>query len=162
MIYTDNDRAILQTRIDAIHGWINIYRNDKAYAAVGAVNQVLETDLLEIRRIRWFSIAGDDELSLIWHRYFDNEAVSGEARESLFDFYAQGVQFMEMMAPVASGHLESFHAHLARSVTWPERTSVIGNVVQENTSTYSNLLAMIKNNPWVVFLIVLGMMDVKV
>jgi len=162
MVYSDNDRAILQSRINAIQEWVALFSRDSVNNAIGAVNHVVNNDLPEIRRIRWFSVASENELSAIWYRYFENITLDGEVKESVFDFYALGVQYMEMMAPIASGHSEGFQAHLARSITWPERTVVIGESTKDNISSYGNVMSMIKSNPWVMFFIILGMMDVKV
>ncbi|MNG14900.1 hypothetical protein D3C84_986920 [compost metagenome] len=107
-------------------------------------------------------MASVNELATIWYRFVENEDLEGEGREGVFDFYTQGVTYMEMMAPIASGHLESFLAHVAKAVTWPERSVVVSDIVRDNASSYENVLTMLKGNPWVVFMIILGMMPTKV
>ncbi|MNP88979.1 hypothetical protein D3C85_13730 [compost metagenome] len=162
MAYTDNDRIMLQDRIVAIGDWLNLYCADRVNVASGATQQILQNDIHEIRRIRWFSVASVNELATIWYRFVENEDLEGEGREGVFDFYTQGVTYMEMMAPIASGHLESFLAHVAKAVTWPERSVVVSDIVRDNASSYENVLTMLKGNPWVVFMIILGMMPTKV
>lgn len=162
MTYADSDKATLQNHIAAIEDWINLYRSDVVNEAVGAVEKIFNEHYLEIRRIRWFSIASPVELQSLWVRFIDIEDSNKELKESVFDFYVGGTSYMQLMAPVASAHADSFYAHVAHSLTWTQRSGVVPDTVRENSTTKENTVKMLKENPWALFLILLSLIPPRV
>lgn len=162
MTYADSDKAILQNHIAAVDGWISLYRSDAVNDAVGAVEMVFNEQIPEIRRIRWFSIASPVELLNLWTRFIETDDANKERKESVFDFYVNGTAYMQLMAPIASAHADSFYAHVAHSLTWTQRAGVVPDIVRENSTTKENTVKMLKDNPWALFLILLSLIPPRV
>lgn len=155
MTYADSDKAILQSHIAAVEDWMSLYRSDVVNETVGAVEFIFKEQLPEIRRVRWFSIASPVELLSLWKRFVDIDDEDRERKESVFDFYVNGTSYMQLMSSLASAHADSFYAHVAQSLTWTQRAGVMPDLIKENSTTKENIVKMLKENPWALFLILL-------
>lgn len=159
--YAESDKAALEAHLEAVDNWVGMWASDVANLACGAVKYFLDEQLLEIRRIRWYSITSEAELKEIWAKFIQPKAIDGEQAESILDFYITGTSYMQVLCPIATTHYDQFTGHLAKAMVWPKSATVASDLVRQNSANTAEFSQLIKSNPWMVFLIILSILPIK-
>lgn len=162
MSYADVNARLLEGHLKAIKAWCEIFFSDSASIALDLRAKIVDEDLLELRRIRWFSLASGPELEKLWTRYVERSAEEDpETRESLMDFVMNGASYMALHNAVSDADSKSFIAHLAQTISWPHRSPLTPKHMKEYTTDMNAVSTMLTDNHWVVFLFLLAWSDLK-
>lgn len=157
MTMADTDKRILDGLSESVARWTNLFFSDEIIQVLGIKTHFIQNDLPELRRLRWFGLHDTAALEKLWKRFVENGDLEGEERQSMFDFYMNGATFMWMNNPVPSGHYDSFISHLATTLSWVKRAPAVPTDTREHVGSYDEMKAVLKDNHWVVFMVVLSM-----
>jgi hypothetical protein len=161
MAYADSDRKILEGLTASIKKWTDVFLNDPASVVLDLRTTYLKDDLIELRRIRWFSMHTEPELEKLWLRYVDRDIDDTETKASLHDYVMSGCTHMLLHNSMSDTDYGSFIAHLARSVSWPNRSLLVPADQREYSASIEKFVSILKDNHWIVFLILLAMSDIE-
>ncbi|MNO14026.1 hypothetical protein D3C76_36660 [compost metagenome] len=161
--YADHDKRILNDLQTALRDWCNLFFNDPVTTGLGVKEHIVESDLPELRRIRWYATSDEVSAEKLWTRYIDNKDLEhgSEFRNTVFDFYMSGATYLWLNTPVASGHLDQFIGHLATSLTWAKGCYFVPPETREYMSTHEDMTKFLKGNHWAIFLLLLSMTEVQ-
>jgi len=162
MSFADVNARQLKGHLSSIKDWCNIFFNDSANIALDLRTKIIEEDLLELRRVRWFSLASGPELEKLWTRYVERtDEENPEVRESLMDFVMNGASYMVLHNPISDTDSKSFITHLAQTISWPHRSPLTPKHMKEYTTDMTAVITMLTDNHWVIFLFLLAWSDLK-
>jgi hypothetical protein len=158
----DNKRQNAQDVMDnVLMDWIELFVSDLDNQNSGAVDQ-LKIDILELRKIRWYSCQSDEFLKDIWQRFIDNEKIDKPLREAMNDFYLMGTGYILHRNNIPSGVYESFIKTLTHGITWVNRSFKIPDSLKEHTVGFEEFNSMVSNTPWLLFLILLSSLKLDI
>jgi hypothetical protein len=161
MAFADSDRKTLEGLTTSIKKWTDIFLNDPACTVLGLRDGFLREDLMELRRIRWFSVHTEPELEKLWLRYVDRDIEDTEVKASMFDYVMTGCTYMMLHNPMSEADYNSFIDHLAGALTWPSRAILVPVDHKQYSAPASTFTGILKTNYWMVFLILLAMSDIE-
>ncbi|QTH80283.1 hypothetical protein PA10_00083 [Pseudomonas phage pPa_SNUABM_DT01] len=161
--YAVHDKRILEDLKQALRNWCNIFFADPITAALGVKEHIVNNDLPELRRIRWYATSDEMAAEKLWLRYIDNQELeaNSELRNTVFDFYMSGATYIWLHTPVASGHLDQFIGHLTQSLTWAKSCKFVPEAAREYMSTPEEMKTFLKGNHWAVFMVLLSMSELS-
>lgn len=161
MAFAETDKRILDNLLASLKDWVRVFMGDPVNNALGLRSIILDGDLPEIRRIRWYAVKDLVEAQKLWTRYVDNEEHEGEVRHSLYDFYINGATYLWLHNPVSSSHYDSFIDHLAYTLGWVQRSTAIPATTREYLGNTEELSALLKNNHWLLFMLLMAISDLE-
>lgn len=161
MSYADTDRKVLLGFTEAVRGWTDIFLADTANQTLDLSTTLLEDDMMDLRRVRWYSIHTEPELEKLWLRYVDRENEEGEKKNSLFDYVMTGSTYMLLHNPVTDTEFSSFIRHLARTLSWPSRAVAIPADIRGYLGGAEEFTSALETNHWLIFLILLSMIKIE-
>ena len=161
MAFADSDRKILTDYSASIKKWTDIFLNDSVSSVLNLRETYLRLDLLELRRIRWFSIHTEPELEKLWLRYVDRDIEDAEAKASLHDYIMTGCTYMVMQNPTSDAEYESFITHVAKSLSWQHRAVLVPQEERQYAAPAETFINLLKLNHWLLFLVLLSMSDIE-
>lgn len=154
------NKAILNNLVGSIAEWTRIAFEDSVSAALG-LRETLSEDMVELRRIRWFSMSAAPELDKLWLRYVDRDIENDEAKQSLHDYVMLGTTYMMMQNPLTDEEYNGFIDHMAKSISWPNRATLIPDALREYFGQEEVFKKLLSTNHWLLFLILLSTSDIK-
>lgn len=152
------DITTLRALQGALKRWVDLFLSDPANQALG-LTQILDNQIIELRRVRWYSLDMADAEKL-WNDYVYDDDQSAEVRESLLDFYLNGASFLWLETPVPSQHRITFMEHLVDSLTWVNRGSLVPEAIREYTVGAGTLSKILDGNHWILFMILLSLTSI--
>lgn len=162
MTNADKEKKIFSDLSASIVKWTDLFFSDKACVAFDLRTKFLEEDMIELRRIRWFSMHMESELEKLWLRYVDRPAVEDEeVRQSFHDFVMNGCVYILVNNPCTEQDFNDFVKHLSKSISWPQRASLVPESLREYFGTEEEFVKVLSSNTWLIFLILLSMTDIK-
>lgn len=157
----ENDLKTLEGLNSALRKWLDIQFNDPANIVLGLREQIVTNDLTDLRRVRWWANHDDVHAEQLWSRFIANAELEGELKDTVFDFYVTGASFIWINTPTVNAHYESFIEHLAQNLSWMSRCRLVPEDVRQYAAGHELIVNFLKGNHWVVFMILLSMLDVK-
>lgn len=162
MTTAEKDKKMFTDISASIVKWTELFLSDPASVALDLRTKFLEEDMIELRRIRWFSMHMESELEKLWLRYVDRPALEDdEIRQSFHDYIMNGCVYVFANNPCSEQDYSDFIKHLAKSVSWPQRASLVPVQLREYFGKEEDFVNILTTNGWVVFLILLSMSDIK-
>jgi len=161
MSFAETDKRVLEGLTASLKKWVALSFKDPVNEALNLRAVILKEDLPELRRIRWYTVKDLVEVQKVWLRYIENETHEGEMKQSLYDFYMNGATYLWLQNPTASAHYESFISHLATTLAWAKRCQAIPADSREYMGNSEELTALLKNNHWLVFMVLLSVTDIE-
>ncbi|MCY1303250.1 hypothetical protein D9M70_529460 [compost metagenome] len=103
----------------------------------------------------------EPELEKLWLRYVDRDIEDAETKASLHDYVMTGCTYMLLNNPLSDTEYNSFIAHLARCLSWPNRSILVPNEQRDYSATADTFAGILRDNYWIIFLIILAMSDIE-
>lgn len=157
----ETDRSTLEGLSEALRKWATLQFTDTINTVIGLKEQILNNDLPQLRRVRWYAMHDQVHATELWMRYMENEELEGELRETVFDFYVTGSSFIWLNNPVATAQYDAFITHLSTNLSWMARCTLVPTDIRQHVATQEQIEAFLKGNHWAVFLILLSMLDLQ-
>jgi hypothetical protein len=161
MAATDTERSTLDNLNTALRKWTDMQFNDTTNTAIGLRAQIMEQDLPQLRRVRWYAMHDQVHATELWQRYVENLELEGELKETVFDFYVTGASYIWLVNPTASENYDAFIAHLCTNLSWMKRCTLVPPDLKEHAAEHAQIESFLKGNHWAVFLILLSMLDLQ-
>lgn len=161
MSFAETDKKILTSLTESLQEWCSVFVKDPINETLGVKALILDNDLPQLRRVRWYAINSQVEAEKLWTRYVEQADQEGEVKDTLFDFYMNGATYIWMKNPISDAHYTSFISHLAGTVSWPSRSKLIPQEVQGYVVSSEQFNELLKNNHWLVFLLLLSVTDIQ-
>jgi hypothetical protein len=155
------DLNVLDGLNRALRKWVDIQFNDKTNTVVGLKEHVMENDLPQMRRVRWYAMHDEVHAADLWQRYVENVELEGELKETVFDFYVTGASYIWLNTPTATANYDAFIEHLASNLSWLARCKLVPGDIRQYAATHEQVTEFLKGNHWAVFLILLSMLDLQ-
>lgn len=155
MSIADSDKITLKRLQDSLVLWDQTFKRDPLNQALG-VCETLQEDLLDIRRVRWYSLAGIAGAEDLWRRHVECEGLTGEVREGVLDYYMNGATFIMLNTPMAHASQTSFIRHLCESLTWVNRSPLVPTHIREYALGFEDFVKLVSDNHWILFMILLS------
>lgn len=155
------ERIVLDQLNDAMRKWVDIQFKDQTNTVIGLRNQIMENDLPQLRRVRWYVMHDEVHAADLWQRYIENTELEGELKETVFDFYVTGASYIWLNTPTDTASYDAFISHLSRNLSWMERCMLIPSDIKQYAADNGKIEAFLKGNHWAVFLILLSMLDLQ-
>jgi len=161
MQMASNNKEVLDSLSQALKVWCDLSFRDSVNEVMGLKEHFLSNDLLEIRRVRWYSMHEPIEIERLWLKLVDNSTLDGELKNAVFDFYVTGATFIWTHTPVEQEVYNSFIKHLANTLGWVKRGTMVPDHVKEYAADTDVLIKLFTDNHWLVFLVMLGLTDIQ-
>lgn len=161
MAATDVDRSTLEKLNEALRKWASLQFNDPTNIAIGLRAQIMEQDMPQLRRVRWYAMHDQVHATELWQRYIENAEIEGELKETVFDFYVTGASYIWLVNPTASENYDAFIKHLCTNLSWMKRCQLVPPELKDHAAEQEQIDAFLRGNHWAVFLILLSMLDLQ-
>lgn len=155
------DRSTLDGLNQALRKWTTNQFSDVTNSVLGLREQIMEQDLPQLRRVRWYAMHDQVHAADLWQRYIENAELEGEIKETVFDFYVTGASFIWLNNPTATVAYDQFITHLATNLSWMARCDLVPDDIKQHAATQEQITTFLKGNHWAVFLILLSMLDLQ-
>jgi len=159
MSTADNDKLILDKLLVAVKDWKRIFLSDPVNEALG-LEEVLTEHLVRLRRIRWYAIGGPVAVEKLWREYVEVEDYTGEMKNAILDFYMNGATYMWLATPVVQMQKESFIGHLCNVLAWVRSSPLVPEYVREYAHDYDSFQKLLKENHWILLMVLLSITPV--
>lgn len=152
----DMATSALTAYIESVRRWHETFTRDPVNSALG-LTEILSSDLMELRRVRWYSI-NEVALEQLWMRFIAprDDIEVNELKETVFDYYINGATFMIMDNPIVDAKYRNLIAHLAHSLSWVSRSTLTPEYVREYSSQIEDMTKILEDNHWILFLILMS------
>lgn len=157
----ETDRSTLDGLNAALRKWADIQFGDTTNTVLGLRTQIVDNDLPQLRRIRWYAMHDEVHAADLWQRYIENTELEGELKETVFDFYVTGASYIWLNNPVATANYDQFITHLANNLSWMQRCKLVPPDIKQYAAEQGQIESFLKGNHWAVFLILLSMLDLQ-
>ncbi len=154
MSYAEQQNDLLKRLQAAIQSWWVLYSADPGNQVLGTLD-VLQNDLLNLRRVRWYSIRSADDAEALWANYVDKQNLEGEVRNGVFDFYMNGATYLWLSTPAVDAHISQLIKHITVNLSWVSRSPAVPETVREYAADVESLEILLTNNHWILFMVLL-------
>lgn len=159
--YADQQRDLLDRLNTATTQWWDLFVNDPVNQALD-IPEILIADLMDLRRTRWYSIAGKAQVEELWKRFVDQAEQTGEVHEALFDFYMGGATYLWVSTPAVDAHIDQVIRHLSATLTWVKTSTLVPEEIRQYATSPEIMTELLRNNPWILFMVLLSMLPLKI
>ncbi len=154
------DKHILDQLMVAVSEWRRLFMSDPVNVALNMDDHIRD-HLVKLRRVRWYAIGGAAAVEKLWKGFVEVD-VEGleETKNATFDFYMNGATYMWMTTPVVHTQRESFIQHICETLSWVRSSPLVPTHVTEYAHDYEAFKLLLKDNHWILFMILLSMCPV--
>lgn len=161
MSATETDRSTLEGLNQTLLKWTQIQFAETTNVALGLREQIMNNDMPQLRRVRWYAMHDEVHAAELWQRYVENTELEGELKETVFDFYVTGASYIWLNNPTSTENYDAFITHLATNLSWMARCKLVPDDIRQYAAKLEQIETFLKGNHWAVFLILLSMLDLQ-